>query len=96
MKFADDSTIQGFIVDNDESIYKNTIDYFVQWCDEHFLLLNVKKTKEIIFDFRRDSPTHTPLCIKNENVDIVDSYKYLGITISKDLSFSPHIANTCS
>ena len=33
LKFADDSTIQGFIVDDDESIYKKTIDYFVQWCD---------------------------------------------------------------
>ena len=41
--------------------------------------------------------THAPLCITNTNkdVDIVDSYKYLGITTSKDLFFSHHITNTC-
>ena len=33
---------------------------------------------------------------KNENVEIVDTYKYLGITISKDLSVSKHIINICS
>ena len=25
----------------------------VQWCDSHYLLLNVSKTKELVFDFRK-------------------------------------------
>ena len=51
LKFADDSTIQGLITDSDE-LYRNYVDCFTNWCDQHFLLLNVNKTKEMIFDFR--------------------------------------------
>ena len=42
LKFADDSTILGLIRDNDNS-YRNYVDCFTNWCDQHFLLLNVKK-----------------------------------------------------
>ena len=31
---------------------------FVDWCKEHFLELNVKKTKELIFDFRQTNNSH--------------------------------------
>ena len=51
LKFADDSTIQGLITDSDV-LYRNYVKSFTDWCDQHFLLLNVKKTKEMIFYFR--------------------------------------------
>ena len=44
LKFADDSTIQGLITDSDE-LYRNYVDSFTDWCDQHFLLLNVKKNQ---------------------------------------------------
>ena len=51
IKFADDSTIQGLIQNDDEREYFDFIDVFTNWCDEHFLLLNVRKTKELVIDF---------------------------------------------
>ena len=47
LKFADDSTIQGFIVNDDEIVYRRKIQNFVVWCDVHFLDQNVSKQKKL-------------------------------------------------
>ena len=44
LKFADDSTIQGLITDSDV-LYRNHVKSFTDWCDQHFLHLNVKKNQ---------------------------------------------------
>ena len=46
---------------------------------------------EIIVDFRRDKCVHEPLCIKEEQVNIVKKYKYLGVYIDDQLSFGENI-----
>lgn len=53
-------------------------------------VLNVRKTKEIIFDFRRTyKPTsHEPLIIHNRPIDQVSDYKYLGTVIDNKLKFA--------
>ena len=95
IKFADDSTILGLInPDCNETYYRNTISKFVDWCDKHFLHLNVKKTKEMIIDFRIKKEPIEPLYIKNEQVEQVDTYKYLGVAIDKDLNWQPHASLT--
>ena len=45
LKFAEDTVIQGLISPDNENVYRESINWFVQRCDEHFLLLNVKKQK---------------------------------------------------
>ena len=72
--------------------YRETIHWFVKWSEEHFLLLNVKKTKEMIIDFRRNQNPPTPFLINNE-VERVESYKYLGVTLDIALNWNPHIMN---
>ena len=61
------------------------------WCEEHFLLQNVKKTKKMIIDFRRNKNPLTPVLINNEEVERVKSYKYLGVTLDNALNWNPHI-----
>ena len=51
IKYADDTVITGYLSD-DVGPYISMIDQFVEWCDDHFLKLNVTKTKEMIIDFR--------------------------------------------
>ena len=51
IKFADDTTVSGFIKDNDESNYRDQINNIVTWCGNNNLLLNVSKTKEMVIDF---------------------------------------------
>ena len=49
-----------------------------------------KKTKELIVDFRTKRNEMLPLKIKNETVEIVESYKYLGVTIDNKLDWHDH------
>ena len=88
IKYADDTSIQALISsDIDLSHYYNKIDRFVSWCDSHYLLLNVKKTKELIFDFRKNIPTYDNIVIKGEVVERVVKYKYLGVLFYENLDW---------
>ena len=46
---------------------------FTDWCTANFLELNVSKTKELIFDFRRSQCPVQPATIGTDT-----EYKYLG------------------
>ena len=91
IKYADDTVIIGNIENNNETLYLNQVDCFVDWCNCNYLNLNVKKTMEMFIDFRKDKNQYCPLVIKAENVKIVDSYKYLGVIIDNKLTFAEHI-----
>ena len=88
IKFADDTTICGFIKNNDETAYREQINTTVQWCKNNNLLLNVTKTKELIIDFRVKKNEKMPLTINEQAVEQVTSYKFLGTYISKDLKWN--------
>ena len=86
-KFSDDTTLEGLISNADEQAYRDEVERLVTWCNTNDLELNVKKTKEIIVDFRKEKTPIIPLTINNEEVEIVDDFKFLGTTISKDLKW---------
>ena len=87
IKYADDTSIQALISsEKDLTNYKSEIDKFVQWCDDQYLKLNVSKTKEIIFDFRKNQ-YHNDSELKNEIVERVNHYKYLGIIFDDKLEW---------
>ena len=44
IKFADDITVIGLIIDDDESDYRNEIELLVKWSNDSNLILNVDKT----------------------------------------------------
>ena len=90
VKFADDAAVTG-LISNSEFSYRQGIDRFLSWCKDNFLVLNVKKTKEMIIDFRRNKNTLQPLTLENEEIERVDHYKYLGVMIDSKLSFSKHV-----
>ena len=46
-------------------------------CEDNDLILNTKKTKEMIVDFRKGQPSHEGLCIGGEEVERVSSFKFL-------------------
>ncbi len=48
------------------------------------------KTVEMIVDFRRNPPALPPLTIMNSTVAAVESFKFLGTTISQDLKWNTH------
>uniref|UniRef100_A0A3B1JF03 Reverse transcriptase domain-containing protein n=1 Tax=Astyanax mexicanus TaxID=7994 RepID=A0A3B1JF03_ASTMX len=88
IKFADDTTVVGLISKNDESAYREEVQWLTDWCRTNNLSLNVDKTKEMVVDFRRAPGVHHPLNINGSAVEIVDNTKFLGVHIAENLTWS--------
>ena len=58
--------------------------------------MNVSKTKELIFDYRKSSLRHVPLFINGSEVTIVNHFKYLGVVIDNNLTWSFHVNHIVS
>ena len=96
LNFADDSSILGLIdCDCDESNYRGNISSFTTWCEDHCLSLNVKKTKELGIDFRIKKNPLSPLVIKDQKIEQVQTYKYLGVIIDDKLNWQMHSSAVC-
>ncbi|KAG5276868.1 hypothetical protein AALO_G00110700 [Alosa alosa] len=90
-KFSDDTANVGCIRNGQEEEYRSLVEDFVQWCKLNHLQLNTSKTKEMVVDFRRSKPTLLPVHIDGVNVEVVSTYKYLGLHLDNKLDWS---ANT--
>lgn len=67
-------------------------DYLTKWK----IKINTQKTQAIIFPFNR-SYRRTPtidMQFQNNNIEITNEVKYLGVTLDKKLNFKSHIENT--
>ncbi len=92
IKFADDTVVLGLVSNNDEAAYLHEVERLTSWCQDNCLSLNVSKTKELIVDFRkRQQRPYTPLMISGTPVERVSSFKYLGVNISEDMTWTAHI-----
>ncbi len=92
IKFADETVVLGLISNNDETAYLDEVERLTSWCQDNCLSLNVSKTKELIVDFRKKHLLpYTPLMISGTPVERVSSFKYLGVNISEDLTWTTHI-----
>lgn len=65
------------------SAYRKEVDLLAVWCDDNNLL-NTKKTKEIMLDFRRKADIHPPIYPNGAAVEHVTCLK-----IPNDLRTSP-------
>ncbi|KAI3365877.1 hypothetical protein L3Q82_000862 [Scortum barcoo] len=91
IKFADDTTVIGLITGDDETAYREEVRALTSWCQDNNLQLNVSKTKELIVDFRRrQREEHTPISINGTTVERVNSFRFLGVHISEDLTWTHH------
>ncbi|KAL0185403.1 hypothetical protein M9458_021100, partial [Cirrhinus mrigala] len=91
LKFADDTTLIGLIQDGKESAYRQEVEQLTVWCSLNNLELNTLKTVEMVIDFRRNPPALPPLSIMDSTVAAVETFKFLGSIISRDLKWDTHI-----
>lgn len=89
VKYADDTAVVGLISHNDESKYRREVDHLEGWCRDNNLYINVEKTKEMVVDYRRIRSTPPPpLSFRGADVEVVSSFKCLGVHITNRLMWS--------
>ncbi|KAI5629763.1 gastrula zinc finger protein XlCGF28.1-like [Silurus asotus] len=88
IKFADDTTVVGLIIKNDESAYRKEVQRLTAWCGANYLSLNEDKMKEMVVDFRRAQSDQSPLIIDGSSVEIIKSTKFFGVHLADNLTWS--------
>ncbi|KAI5629686.1 hypothetical protein C0J50_2187 [Silurus asotus] len=73
--------------------YRQGVKELVVWCNHNNLKLNMLKTVEMIVDFSRNPPALPPLTIIKSTLTTVDSFKFLGTTISQGLKWDNNIGS---
>ena len=60
----------------------------MEWTGQNHLRLNISKTREMVIDFRKKRRMASqPLHILGKDVEMVEDYKYLGVTINHRLDW---------
>jgi hypothetical protein len=79
------------VIDNLESL-QIVLDELVIWLESQDLIINVKKTKYMIFSKPNDRtpPDSVALYCNTEDVERVDCFKYLGVMVDEHLNFKKH------
>lgn len=92
--FADDCVIYRIISSvNDQKALQTDLNAINAWCSSWLMTLNCSKTK--FMSFTNHVPRiPTSYVLNNNTVDLVSTYKYLGIHLQPDLSWHYHIKLT--
>ena len=94
--FSDDTVILSLLTKNTNiSVHRAGVDKFVNWCNQHQLHINTKKTLEMLVDPRSVGDQST-VTIHGTDIKQVTSFKYLGVYIDSDLSWHTHVADVCT
>ena len=68
------------------------LDQIDNWTQNQKMLINVKKTKTMIFNYTDNYQFTTRMRINNKNIEVIDSTKLLGTIISSDLKWDLNTA----
>ena len=96
--YADDMLIYKPI--STSSNYKEVqedINIIFQWSVENLLTFNAAKCKCMLLSKKRTTIDSYPTMMLNDQpMEIVQQYKYLGLLVSSNLSWTPHIRSICN
>ena len=81
---------------NDFLAVQSHLNAIKQWSDEHLLQLNPTKCKYMILSRKRSPAAHSLTLLLGQSApEEVATFRYLGVLIRNNLSWSDHIAGTC-
>ena len=76
----------------DANILQNDLHALEKWEQDWSMEFNSDKC-EVLRITRKRNPVIFPYKLHNKELNITNAAKYLGVTISKDLNWTPHINN---
>ena len=68
-------------------VTQNNLKIINNWTKKKKMMLNLKKTKNMIINFTRKYPFTTRLKIDDENIEVVKEIKLLGTIVTNDLKW---------
>ena len=71
------------------------LENILKWCDEWQLELNLNKCAVMNFFKKKNHPQDLIYNLRGVPLDVVESVKYLGVTLTNNLSWGPHISKIC-
>jgi hypothetical protein len=93
--FADDSLLFHTINNQADSVLlQNDLTSLQDWKDKWQMSFNAKKCQVIRITPKNRPPLPTTYKLHRHTLDTVDASKYLGVTISNNLTWDRHIDNT--
>ena len=102
--YADDTTFIGSVEDflssesNESTEDKITeeLTKITTWMEVNKLLINENKTKIIFFYMPPKRIDALTIRIKRVEMEVVDDFNFLGITINKSLNWKSHVNVSCN
>jgi hypothetical protein len=74
-----------------------TLSNLENWFSDNSLVLNMTKTNAINFSLGRSDGTDPVRCaLIQKEIELTDSWRFLGVTVDKGLQWNPHIDQLCS
>lgn len=94
--FADDCVIYRTVRNSANQLaLQNDLNSVQDWCNEWLMELNPNKCKLLSFT-RKRNPLLFPYAISHVAVELTQTYKYLGVTLSNDLTWNAHVTKVIS
>ena len=90
--YADDTTLCSTLKINADATQLNReLNNVSQWLNLNKLSLNVKKTKAMVFRMPQKKIIQPKIQINGSNIEFVENFIFLGITINNKLNWNSHI-----
>ena len=90
-KFVDDTTASEILAKGSVSTALNIADHVMQWSEENKLQLHPDKCKELRISFSQEPVVLDQVTVNGKEIELVDSAKLLGVTISNNPTWNAHI-----
>ena len=71
----------------DHSFFYDAIEHYLEQCRDVNLLINAKKTREMVLSFSRTYAVYDYLFINNSPIEHAGNFEYLGMVFSNDLKW---------